>query len=190
MMKMIQRLGILIPLFVMLTLAANVQGQSGPLANAGDLDGPPGGLAIPNDASAGAPGVMMSPTPADVSGGAESIGLGEILEPVPFGETNGYCLENVAPLESTGSWLRRGYWFVEQDVLLFNRQWDKSRRDMILAQDPTTRALAMSAGCRSIRAAQVSSPTCDLRSDDSCSGMTKTAITSPSSRMLVVASRN
>jgi hypothetical protein len=33
----------------------------------------------------------------------------------------------LAPIESTGTWLRRGFWYAETDAVIFNRMW--SRRD-------------------------------------------------------------
>jgi hypothetical protein len=37
----------------------------------------------------------------------------------------------VAPIESTGTWLRRGFWYAEADAVIFNRMWD--RDDLRLA---------------------------------------------------------
>ena len=98
-----RRLGVWIPFFAM--LAAPAFGQSGTRLPNGGLAPPPdvysppsNGLAIPNDA-------VNAPSPS----GPESIGLGEMLEPRPW-ELGDECLyEGRAPLESTGTWLQRGY---------------------------------------------------------------------------------
>jgi len=39
--------------------------------------------------------------------------------------------------ESTGTWLRRGWWYTELDAVVLNRQW--KRDDMVLAVDNTQR---------------------------------------------------
>ena len=32
----------------------------------------------------------------------------------------------VAPIESTGTWLERGFWYAEADAVIFNRVWDRN----------------------------------------------------------------
>jgi len=39
----------------------------------------------------------------------------------------------IAPIESTGTWLRRGFWYVEADAVVFNRMW--SRKDKRFAAE-------------------------------------------------------
>ena len=40
----------------------------------------------------------------------------------------------VAPIESTGTWLRRGFWYAETDAVVFNRIWDRNDK-RLAAQD-------------------------------------------------------
>lgn len=41
----------------------------------------------------------------------------------------------LAPIESTGTWLRRGFWYAEADAVIYNRLW--ARRDQrFAAEDP------------------------------------------------------
>jgi len=42
-------------------------------------------------------------------------------------------LARVAPIESTGTWLRRGFWYAEADGVVFNRMW--SRKDKRFAAE-------------------------------------------------------
>jgi hypothetical protein len=39
----------------------------------------------------------------------------------------------LAPIESTGTWLRRGFWYAETDAVIYNRLW--SRKDMRFAAE-------------------------------------------------------
>jgi hypothetical protein len=54
----------------------------------------------------------------------------------PFlSEHHGMWMNQSAPIESTGTWLRRGMWYAEADAIVWNRLW--SRDDKVLAaQDP------------------------------------------------------
>jgi hypothetical protein len=40
-----------------------------------------------------------------------------------------------APIESTGTWLRRGFWYAEADGVVWNRLWNRDNK-MFAAQDP------------------------------------------------------
>lgn len=65
------------------------------------------------------------------------------LEPIPQGDLqglahplagdvdHGYFDRYPAVLESTGSWLRRGFWFAEIDAMIINRQFNRSRTLLI-----------------------------------------------------------
>ncbi|MCA9259050.1 MAG: BBP7 family outer membrane beta-barrel protein [Planctomycetales bacterium] len=87
----------------------------------------------------------LIPSPVDSDEG-ESLPLRE------GGRLEGSMLEGLAPLgvnfdggfdnfvgscpallESSGTWLRRGFWYAELDAMLLNRQWDK--HDWILASE-------------------------------------------------------
>ncbi len=68
-----------------------------------------------------------------------SVPLGsEDFEPgaVDYAEDE-YRIFNSYPalLESTGTWLRRGFWYAEADAVLFSRSFDKN--EFVLATDPT-----------------------------------------------------
>jgi hypothetical protein len=39
-----------------------------------------------------------------------------------------------APIESTGTWLRRGFWYAEADAVVWNRHWNRDNK-MFAAQD-------------------------------------------------------
>jgi hypothetical protein len=41
------------------------------------------------------------------------------------GVANG-LFNQVAPIESTGTWLERGFWYAEADAVIFNRMWDRN----------------------------------------------------------------
>ncbi len=41
----------------------------------------------------------------------------------------------IAPIESTGTWLRRGFWYAEADAVIFNRMWNRNSK-RFAAQDP------------------------------------------------------
>lgn len=41
----------------------------------------------------------------------------------------------LAPIESTGTWLRRGFWYVESDAVIFNRMWSR-KNERYAAEDP------------------------------------------------------
>ncbi|MEN1678064.1 MAG: BBP7 family outer membrane beta-barrel protein [Planctomycetota bacterium] len=77
-----------------------------------------------------APNIELTPTPpADAS----------ILSgtPAQFGPAaNGYELPDaIAPVETTGTWLDRGYWYCQAEAVAMVRQWNRQR--LILAGDGT-----------------------------------------------------
>jgi hypothetical protein len=41
----------------------------------------------------------------------------------------------LAPIESTGTWLRRGFWYAEADAVIFNRLWQRDDQ-RLAAEDP------------------------------------------------------
>jgi hypothetical protein len=41
----------------------------------------------------------------------------------------------IAPIESTGTWLERGFWYAEADAVIFNRVWDRNSL-RLAAEDP------------------------------------------------------
>lgn len=48
-------------------------------------------------------------------------------------ELNGHWA-GIAPIESTGSWLRRGFWYAEVDGVIWNRMWNRDDK-LMAAQD-------------------------------------------------------
>ena len=63
--------------------------------------------------------------------------------PADGADINGTCAypdegglwNEIAPIESTGTWLRRGFWYAETDALVFTRTWD--RNDLRMAAGDT-----------------------------------------------------
>jgi hypothetical protein len=43
-------------------------------------------------------------------------------------------IPGIAPIESTGTWLRRGFWYVETDAVIWNRLWNRDDK-LFAAQD-------------------------------------------------------
>ena len=41
----------------------------------------------------------------------------------------------LAPIESTGTWLRRGFWYAETDAVIYNRLWNR-KDQRFAAEDP------------------------------------------------------
>lgn len=120
--------------------------QEIPLADPGDVD-MPGEVAMPGEMGApldmGAAGGEMPSMGPDNAPSMHLQDTGEqsmLVEPGQSSvdsceECNGsaydlWDMESV-PIESSGTWLRRGLWFAEADVVVMNRIW--SRHDMLLA---------------------------------------------------------
>ena len=66
-----------------------------------------------------------SPTAAAIQPGVPTDGYnpGDGCEPYQT-DLHGLWGE-VAPIESTGTWLRRGFWYAETDAVVFNRMWKR-----------------------------------------------------------------
>jgi hypothetical protein len=85
------------------------------------------GISLPSvsDTGDGVPG----PDPSAPFEGYEENGFDD------FGpDTHGF-MANVAPIESTGTWLRRGFWYLETDAVIWNRIWNRDDK-LFAAQDP------------------------------------------------------
>jgi hypothetical protein len=52
-----------------------------------------------------------------------------------FGSEMHGHLPGLAPIESTGTWLRRGFWYAEVDGVIWNRLWNRDDK-LMAAQDP------------------------------------------------------
>ncbi len=114
-------------------------GQGVPLSEWDDATVPELTLPAPNAESA----QIRPPIPADESvivppgrhpgepfAGYQPEGYADISP-----ELHGLWHAAPAPIESTGTWLRRGFWYAEADAVVWNRHWN---RDNVLftAQDP------------------------------------------------------
>src|SRR5205809_1790894 len=44
----------------------------------------------------------------------------------------------LAPIESTGTWLRRGFWYAETDAVIYNRLWER-KDQRFAAEDPNVK---------------------------------------------------
>jgi hypothetical protein len=96
----------------------------------------PGDVAVPTEPQMGA-GIAI-PSTGDQSGVVPS----DPTAPFAGYDENGFddCgpelhghWPGVAPIESTGTWLRRGFWYAEVDGVIWNRLWN--RDDKLLAAD-------------------------------------------------------
>ena len=92
---------------------------------------------LPPDASTslgGGQSLLLAPD-------AEAIAAGQPISElaVPFYETENWAESHElwdcepVPVESTGSWFRRGFWYAEVDAVVLNKHW--GRRDVFLATD-------------------------------------------------------
>jgi hypothetical protein len=49
----------------------------------------------------------------------------------PFlSEQHGMWMDQTAPIESTGTWLRRGFWYAEAEGVIWNRHWNRDSKFM------------------------------------------------------------
>lgn len=127
----------LIGLIMALALWASVAAAQGmPASNLGD-DMPPdltlpslNGASLPPATAQGSNGDNASP-PDDMQAAVDGDGTGECYDS-DCHERHNLWME-LAPIESTGTWLRRGFWYAETDAVIFNRMW--SRRDQRMAAD-------------------------------------------------------
>lgn len=84
----------------------------------------PQGYAPANNTSLG------SATDRDGLGGMESLPAAQDGEYDLTGDGScpdgGGFWNQIAPIESTGSWLQRGFWYAEADAVIYNRMWDRA----------------------------------------------------------------
>ena len=137
--RRLERILTLVATTLVATFAATAAGNWGsgpPLPDPGDLNRAPGELSILNETNSPSDraGLLAdSVTAGDVS---TSIGLDEVLEPIPLGD--GYMLSDYGPharIESTGTWLQRGYWYAQEEAVVFVRSFNK--KNTLLAQEFT-----------------------------------------------------
>lgn len=83
------------------------------------------------------PEVLSLPTPAGDTAATEP-SLEEALQPIDMSSdysSEHMVLDGPALTESTGSWLRRGWWYSRVDVVAMVRRWNSDT--LVLAVDPT-----------------------------------------------------
>jgi hypothetical protein len=86
-------------------------------------------MPLPNDGETLPPGHYSPGFSVPQDGGYDSYNLGnECDTPRVDGLWNEF-----APIESTGTWLQRGFWYAEVDAVIYNRVW--SRYDLRLAAE-------------------------------------------------------
>jgi hypothetical protein len=120
----------LIGLVMTAALWAGVAAAQG-LTSAGAGDDLPPDLTVPSQ------GVEALPAPAGQLGstpGATPSGLTQSTDVDGYYQTEncdayhpgprGLWTE-LAPIESTGTWLRRGFWYAEADAVIYNRMWNR-----------------------------------------------------------------
>jgi hypothetical protein len=121
----------LIGLVMTAALWAGVAAAQG-LTNAGAGDDLPPDLTVPSQGiealpapagqTVGAP--MASPT--DLAPSADSSdGYYESENCDPYLPQDRGLWTELAPIESTGTWLRRGFWYAETDAVIYNRLWNR-----------------------------------------------------------------
>jgi hypothetical protein len=117
------------------------RGQELPPPDASDAMGP-SDLGLPSDEEIG----PMAPEEMPL-GNTEQSGEGSVLtgnRPMTIDELDGcdnYTAgpadmwdEYSAPIESTGTWLRRGFWYVQTEAVVWNRFWNRDSK-FLAAQD-------------------------------------------------------
>src|SRR5947208_82208 len=122
----------LIGLIMTATLWAGIAAAQGVPSDLGD-DQPPD-LTLPSmdGASLPAPSTQRADSPSaslDRSVQSEISPDGYYPGPGcdPYNHDLHGLMAELAPIESTGTWLRRGFWYAETDAVIFNRMW--SRKD-------------------------------------------------------------
>jgi Putative beta barrel porin-7 (BBP7) len=125
-------------------LGGDTRAEDLPLPGAGDpMD--PSDLSLPAFEVEGEPGVS-APQADDESmlSGRGPIGVDSLdgyEEPAGPGfesylpEHHGLWMNESAPIESTGTWLRRGFWYAEAEAVVWNRHWNRDNK-WFAAQDP------------------------------------------------------
>src|SRR3954452_9516743 len=121
------------------------------VAAAQGMTGAAAGDDLPPDLTLPSPGAESLPPPAGQTTNPQAAAPTDATQPA--GSTDGYYENNncdlyqpkergfwtqLAPIESTGTWLRRGFWYAETDAVIANRLW--SRKDQRLAaEDPNVK---------------------------------------------------
>ena len=69
--------------------------------------------------------VLTGPEPIDL----ESLDGYPPEELAPWGaDPHGLWAQQSAPIESTGTWLRRGFWYAEAEAVVWNRHWNRDNK--------------------------------------------------------------
>src|SRR6266850_1812222 len=68
----------------------------------------------------------VAASPSDVTSSADSSdGYYESENCDPYLPHERGLWTQLAPIESTGTWLRRGFWYAETDAVIYNRLWER-----------------------------------------------------------------
>jgi hypothetical protein len=121
----------LIGLVMTAALWAGVAAAQG-LTGAGSGEDLPPDLTLPSQgieslpAPAGQSSDMQAASPSDVTSSADSSdGYYESQNCDPYLPQERGLWTQLAPIESTGTWLRRGFWYAETDAVIYNRLWNR-----------------------------------------------------------------
>ena len=128
----------LIGLIMTATLWAGVAVAQGPTSNWGDDIPPDMTLPSPHGSDAANMATTQPYDDADSSGFTEGL-PGSQADCYEYGadldvaDAGGFWGQ-AAPIESTGTWLRRGFWYVETDAVVMTRIWTRDDKRLV-AQD-------------------------------------------------------
>src|SRR3954466_12954838 len=124
----------IIGLFVTLALGASISLAQGPmLSNPGDDVPPDMQLPLPMS-ERNTPMTTQQPAYGPSTSSSASTGSYDVQNADSYDTPAGECAypdagglwNEVAPIESTGTWLRRGFWYAETDALVLTRSWDRN----------------------------------------------------------------
>lgn len=132
-------------LMVLVLCSANRKATALDLFQSQTLGELPPQLSTPGDAiSPGAPVLELPDEPMIYSPAAERLNLpaetGDLSsDTVTSVQTRDFHLFDCDPalLESTGTWLRRGFWFAEVDAVLLNRRFDRNGVMLMQGEPPS-----------------------------------------------------
>ncbi len=105
-----------------------------PLSSAGDMNPPD--LSLPSYDDGGMHSATGNePYESSLIDGHGNVGGDAFSECETFDSgPNNWWGDQHAPIESTGTWLRRGFWYAEVDGVVWNRQWNRDNK-FFAAQD-------------------------------------------------------
>lgn len=120
-------LGLIMALVLWSGIAA---GQGPTLPTPGDELPPDMTLPVPQDHSPASSMSLGNATDSDGLGNMDSSSAAQDGEYDLTGDSScpdgGGFWNQIAPIESTGTWLQRGFWYAEADAVIFNRMFDRA----------------------------------------------------------------